>query len=139
VCCNARVLCRAPFVCCSVLQCVAVCCSVLQCVALCCSASALQCAAMYCKVLQGVARRCRVLQCVAVRGSASAWQCVAACCSVLQCVAVQERLAVHIDVNNHFLICRLQNHCNTLQHITTHCKTQRKGVNNGPFLFPRCL
>ena len=47
------------FVCCSVLQCVAVRCSVLQCVAVCCS------------VLQ-----CSVLQCVAV------------CCSVLQCVAV---------------------------------------------------
>ena len=36
------------FVCCSVLQCVAVCCSVLQCVAVCCSV--LQCVAVCCIV-----------------------------------------------------------------------------------------
>ena len=53
------------YVCCSVLQCVAVCCSVLQCVAVCCS----------------------VWQCVAVRYSVL--QCVAVCCSALQCVAVR--------------------------------------------------
>jgi len=34
----------APYLCCSVLQCVAACCSVLQCVAVCCSV--LQCVAV---------------------------------------------------------------------------------------------
>ena len=54
------------YVCCGVLQCVAVCCSVLQCVA------------VYCSVLQCVAVCCSVLQCGAL------------CCSVLQCVAVSK-------------------------------------------------
>ena len=47
------------WLCCSVLQCVAVCCSVLQCVAVCCSV--LQCAAVCCSVLQCVAVCCSVL------------------------------------------------------------------------------
>jgi len=90
------------YVCCSVLQCVAVCCRVLHCVALCCNA--LQCVAVDFKahhhlrcrrnhwqvcVLQSVAECCSVLQCVAV------------CCSVLQCVAV--------DFEAHHPHCR-QNH-----------------------------
>ena len=66
------------FMCCSVLQCVAVCCSVLQCVAACGS------------VLQSVAGTCQSchtckwtnkLPCVAVY--CSVLQCVAVCCSVL--------------------------------------------------------
>ena len=73
------------FLCCSVLQCVAVCCSVLQCAAVYCSV--LQCVAMYCSVLQRIAVCCSVLQCVAV--CCSVLQCVAVCCSVVQCVAVQ--------------------------------------------------
>ena len=60
------------FLCCSVLQCVAVCCSALQCVAergtikedvrsfVCCNV--LQCVAVRCSVWQCVAVRCRALQ-----------------------------------------------------------------------------
>ena len=60
------------YVCCSVLQCVAVCCSVLQCVVLCCSE--LQCVAVCCSVLQ----------------------CVTECCSVLQCVVLVRRAWIYI-------------------------------------------
>ena len=49
------------WVCCSVLQCVAVCCSVVQCVAVFCIV--LQCSAVCCSVLECVAVLCSVLQC----------------------------------------------------------------------------
>jgi len=49
----SHTLCYIRYVCCSVLQCVAVCCSVLQHVAVCCSV--LQCVAVCCSVLQCVA------------------------------------------------------------------------------------
>jgi len=84
------------FVCCSVLQCVAVQCSVLQDVAVCCSV--LKCVpyskiksdafrvAMCCSVMQYVAalqpkgmKRCESFPCTKV-----VLQCVAVCCSVLQ-------------------------------------------------------
>jgi len=98
------------FLCCSVLQRVAVCCSVLHCVVrqarsrmnesclfqlarsllfyiavriVCCSV--LQCVAVCCSVLQCVAVCCSVFQCVAL--CCFVLQCVAVCCSVLQCVA----------------------------------------------------
>jgi len=76
---NSVIQLATHYLCCSVLQCVAVCCSVLQCVAVCCSA------------LQCVAARCNALQCVAVCCSVTSSLhtiSVAVCCSVLQCVAV---------------------------------------------------
>ena len=55
------------FMCCSVLQCVAVCCSVLHCTAVC--STVLQCVAVRCSALQCVAVRCSALQCVAAHRS----------------------------------------------------------------------
>ena len=60
-------------VCCSVLQCVAVCCSVLQCVAVCCIVFRIDYTPLW--VFDSVAGCLIILQCVAV--------CVAVCCSVL--------------------------------------------------------
>jgi len=82
------------YVCCSVLQCVAVWCSVVQCVAECCRV--LQCVAVCCSVVQCGAVCCRVLQSVAVCCSELQWvalscselQWVAVSCSVVRCVAV---------------------------------------------------
>jgi len=69
------------FMCCSVLQCVAVCCSVLQCVAVCC---VIQTLSLYLirRYISCVAVCCSVLQCAAV--CCSVLQCVAVCCSVLR-------------------------------------------------------
>ena len=66
------------FMCCSVLQCVAVCCSVLQCVAAC--GSVLQSVAGTCQSCQ-TCKWTNKLPCVAVY--CSVLQCVAVCCSVL--------------------------------------------------------
>ena len=75
--------CLICFLCCNVLQCVAVCCSVIQCVAVCCSVLLLM--AMFCRLqcdteLQRVAVCCSVLQFATV--SCSVLKCVAVCCSV---------------------------------------------------------
>jgi len=84
---NIRIINATDYVCCSVLQCVAVCYSVvqhvavlgMQCVAVCCSV--LQCGAACCSVMYDIRIVyatddvcCSVLQCVAA---------VAACCSVM--------------------------------------------------------
>jgi len=108
--------CLFLFMCCSVLQCVAVCCSVLQCVAVCCR--------VFCSVLQykvacphsciwkkytrghsrdsKVPRNCTLIirSCSVVR----VLQRVAACCSVLQ------RVAVFYSVLQCVLVC-----CSVLQ------------------------
>ena len=72
------------WVCCSVLQYVAVCCGVLQYVAGCHSAFYSRYVPREDDGLSG-AGCCSVLQCVAV--CCSVLQCVAVCCSVLQCAA----------------------------------------------------
>jgi len=87
------------WLCCSVLQCVAVYCSVLQCVAVRCSALMLvtvmasvsdcECVAVCCSVLQCVAARCSVLMFVTIMASVSNRDCVAVCCSVLQFAAAR--------------------------------------------------
>jgi len=84
--------CVSFYVCCSVLQCVAVCMEefvdtprsqvcAYKCVGI---VWIRKCVAVCCSVLQCVAVCGSVLQCVAVCGSV--WQCVAVCCSVWQCV-----------------------------------------------------
>jgi len=83
------------WVCCSVLQCVAVCCSVLQSAAVCCSLP--QSSAVCYSLPQNVAvgSVCfsvhSVFECVRVLllpDTRNTLQCVAVCCSVLQCVVM---------------------------------------------------
>jgi len=80
------------FMCCSVLQCVAVCCSVPLCLLQCfclflnTRCSVLQCVLVCFSVLLCVAVCCSVLLCAAV--CCCVLQCVAVCCNVLLCVAV---------------------------------------------------
>jgi len=112
---------EGTFLCCSVLQCVAVCCSVLQCVAVCCSVcfSMLQYVAVccsYCSVLnckdaviaelEGALLCCSVLQCVAVCCVCrSVLQYVAVCYNLLQCAALQGRCDCPLMVHFFAAVC----------------------------------
>ena len=79
-----------PYICRSVLQCVAVCCSVLQCVAVCCSA--LQCVAVIIK---------KPLTQNGIIGSSFASGGVSACRSELQYIAVIVLQSVAISKFDH--------------------------------------
>jgi len=126
------------YVCCSVVECVAVC------VAVCCCVGLLRCVGVFedyvegvrtshdawrnrgtcvaacCSVLQCVALCCSVLKCVVV--CCGVLQCVAVCCSVLQCSKIIWRAFERVMMHGRYRGTCVAVWCNVLQCVAvTYC------------------